>query len=118
MALLRDCSRFAFSRSKSWNSMVKCWTYPQSGVSSKYDYFCGKERGYMSTYYVNKSTNTSADTLLAVGFASFLGDIYRELFGTSEDIFISDMGSYYIIVLPHPLGDVDTVNLSQLTLVL
>ncbi len=72
----------------------------------------------MDRFYVSKMSDTSADTLLAMGFAVYLGDIYRQMYGTSEDIFLNDMGSCYAIELPQPLKDVETVNLSALTLVL
>jgi hypothetical protein len=73
----------------------------------------------MNVYFVSKISDTSSDTLLAVGFASYLGDIYREVHGTSEDIFVSDMGSCYAIELPSPLTmkDIGTVHLSGITLV-
>jgi hypothetical protein len=73
----------------------------------------------MNKYFVSKFNDTSADTLLAIGFASYLGDIYRNIHGTSEDIFVSDMGSCYAIELPSPLTleDVGTVDLSGITLV-
>jgi len=73
----------------------------------------------MNKYFVSKFSNTSADTLLAIGFASYLGDIYREIYGTSEDIFISDMGSCYAIELPSPLTvkEVGAIDLSGITLV-
>ena len=73
----------------------------------------------MNMYFVSKINDTSADTLLAIGFASYLGDIYREVHGTSKDIFVSDMGSCYAIELPSPLTmkDIGTVDLSGITLV-
>jgi len=62
-------------------------------------------------FYIAKSSNTSADTLLAVGFASLLGYIYREIYGTDDGIFIQDAGPYYEITLPLPI---DTCNLPRL----
>ena len=62
-------------------------------------------------FYITKSSNTSADTLLAVGFASLLGYIYREIYGTDDGIFIQDAGPYYEITLPLPI---DTCNLPRL----
>jgi hypothetical protein len=71
----------------------------------------------MNVYYISKSSDTSADTLLAVGFASYLADIYRERYQTTDDIFISDMGSCYATELPQPLGNIETLNLSGITLI-
>jgi hypothetical protein len=68
-------------------------------------------------YYVSKSSDTSADTLLAVGFASYIGDIYREIHGTIDGIFIRDMGSCYVIQLPQPLGEIHRLNLSAITII-
>jgi hypothetical protein len=62
-------------------------------------------------FYIAKSSGTSADTLLAVGFASLLGYIHREVHGTEDGIFINDPGSYYEIILPLSL---DTANLPKL----
>src|SRR5947209_7651162 len=62
-------------------------------------------------FYVAKTSDTSADTLLAVGFASILGYIHREIHGTEDGIFIIDSGPYYEITLPFPLS---TDNLPQL----
>ncbi len=55
-------------------------------------------------FYVDKRSETSADTLLAIGFASLLGDIFRELYGTVDDILIQDAGPYYTISLPNSIG--------------
>lgn len=68
-------------------------------------------------YYIAKSSDTSADTLLAVGFASYIGEIYREIYGTIDGIFIRDMGSCYVTKLPQPLGDVRKVNLHGITMI-
>jgi len=62
-------------------------------------------------FYIAKSSNTSADTLLAVGFASLLGYIYREIYGTDDGILIMDAGPYYKITLPLTI---DTSNLPRL----
>lgn len=67
-------------------------------------------------YYVSKSSDTSADTLLAVGFASYLAEIYLQQYETTSDIFISDVGSCYATELPQPLGALETLNLSEITL--
>ena len=56
-----------------------------------------------TNYFVDKQSNTSADTLLAVGFASLLSAIYLEVYQTMDGIFIHDRGSCYEISLPHPI---------------
>src|SRR5713226_1311294 len=58
-------------------------------------------------YYIDKRSETSADTLLAIGFASLLGYIHRKLYGTADDILIQDAGPYYTISLPHSIGTND-----------
>jgi hypothetical protein len=62
-------------------------------------------------FYVEKTSGTSADTLLAVGLASLLGHIYRDIHGTDDGIFINDAGARYEITLPLPI---DTHNLPRL----
>lgn len=62
-------------------------------------------------FYITKLSDTSADTLLAVGFASLLGYIHREVHGTEDGIFINDSGPCYEIMLPLPLN---TDNLPRL----
>jgi hypothetical protein len=51
-------------------------------------------------YYVTKTSSTSADTLLAIGFASMLSKILEVLHKESKGILIRDAGSYYEISLP------------------
>src|SRR6266705_848406 len=70
------------------------------------------------TYYVDKSNNTSADTLLAIGFASLLSDIYRKLYETTQGILIEDAGPYYIISLPKPIDADSLPNLSDIPVLL
>ncbi|MBA2287465.1 MAG: hypothetical protein H0W02_18485 [Ktedonobacteraceae bacterium] len=54
-------------------------------------------------YSVAKHSDTSADTLLAIGFASLLGDLHRMIYGSSAGISIRDAGSCYVITLPRPV---------------
>jgi hypothetical protein len=68
-------------------------------------------------YYVSKNSDTSADTLLAIGFSSYLAEIYLQQYETTSDIFIRDGGSCYVTELPQPLGEIETLNLSGITLV-
>src|SRR5256886_13308646 len=93
MVILCDCARLATGRSTRRSEMV------------------------MQKAYISKTSDTSADTLLAVGFASYLADIYRERYQTTDDIFISDVGSCYGTELPQPLGNIETLNLSGITLI-
>ena len=54
-------------------------------------------------YYVEKTSDTSADTLLAVGFAVLLGEVVRQSGKQWKDISIRDAGACYEIELPHPI---------------
>src|SRR5579884_2222406 len=63
-------------------------------------------------FYVDKASGTSADTLLAIGFASLLGDIYVALGHSRDGIIIRDAGPYYEITLPLAI---DTDNLPRLS---
>lgn len=71
----------------------------------------------MDVYYISKSSDTSADTLLAVGFASYLAELYQQRYQTTNNILIRDVGSCYAIELPQPLGVIEGVNLSGITLI-
>jgi hypothetical protein len=51
-------------------------------------------------YYAEKVSGTSADTLVAIGFASFLGQLCLAQHGTQEGIFLYDHGPYFTIVSP------------------
>jgi hypothetical protein len=55
-------------------------------------------------YYIEKTSGTSADTLLAIGFASVLGDHCLKQHGNQEGIFLYDSGPYYRISLPSPIA--------------
>jgi hypothetical protein len=70
------------------------------------------------TYYVDKSNNTSADTLLAIGFASLVSDIHRKLYETTQGILIEDAGPYYMISLPNPVDASNLPDLSGMPLLL
>lgn len=58
-------------------------------------------------YYVDKTSDTSADTLLAVGFASLLSEVLRKVNKPSKGILIRDVGPYYEIQLPIPVTESD-----------
>lgn len=51
----------------------------------------------MRTYQIEKTSETSADTLLAAGFARWLGQLNKECRGEQGDIELRDAGSYYEI---------------------
>ena len=67
---------------------------------------------HTTLYYVNKTSGTSADILLAVGFASLLREILKLLGKEHKGIIIRDAGPYYEITLPLAI---DTDNLSYLS---
>ncbi len=69
-------------------------------------------------FYIDKSSDTSADTLLAIGFASVLGDIHRKLYGTTDGILIQDAGASYVITLPMPIDSNHLPALSDLSMIL
>ncbi|MBV9691809.1 MAG: hypothetical protein JO202_19090 [Ktedonobacteraceae bacterium] len=69
------------------------------------------------SYYVDKTNDTSADTLLAIGFASLLKRILRGIQKPSKGIVIRDVGPYYEIQLPMPITDSDLQRLEPFTLV-
>jgi len=66
-------------------------------------------KGNMQTLYrVDKTSNTSADTLLAVGLASLLGDLSLIQHETQDDIFLEDRGSCFVISLASTI-DITTI---------
>ena len=69
-------------------------------------------------YYVGKANGTSADALLTIGFASFLGDLHREQYGTQDGIFLQDIGPYHSISLPMPIEVNGLMGLEKLSIVL
>lgn len=71
-----------------------------------------------SIFFVEKTSDTSADTLLAIGFASLLGDIQRKLYGTQEDIVLRDVGSYFEITTPYTIDVGSLPSLSGIQMVL
>src|SRR5690349_10720312 len=68
-------------------------------------------------YYIDKTSDTSADTLLALGFASLLKRILRGIKKASKGIVIRDIGPYYEIQLPAPVVDSDLQDLEPFLLV-
>lgn len=71
----------------------------------------------MWMYYISKTSKTSADTLLAVGVASYLAQIHLKLYKSHTNCFIRDMGSCYALDFPLPLEHLERVSLSEITVV-
>ena len=68
-------------------------------------------------YYIEKTSDTSADTLLAVGFASLLKEILRQSGKPLKGIMIKDSGSYYQVETPAPITGEDLQNLEPFAIV-
>src|SRR5258707_320349 len=66
----------------------------------------------MSTYYIEKISDTSADTLLAVGFAELLDKVLLKEKHTSAGITIEDAGPYYLVEM---LAVIDAADLQKQT---
>ncbi|HEY6285189.1 MAG TPA: hypothetical protein VIX20_05965 [Ktedonobacteraceae bacterium] len=77
----------------------------------------GKE--YMNTqrYYIEKTSDTSADTLLAVGFASLLKEVLRQNGISAKGIMIHDAGSYYTVRVSTPITENDLQNLEPFAII-
>ena len=69
------------------------------------------------TYYIDKISNTSADTLLAIGFALVLQEVLRKCQKPQKGIFIFDAGSYYEVQIPTTITENDLQQLSPFTLI-
>jgi hypothetical protein len=54
-------------------------------------------------YYINKTSGTSADTLLAIGFASVLGQLSLAQHKTQDDILLQNSGPSYTVSSPLPI---------------
>jgi len=67
--------------------------------------------------YVDRQSNTSADTLLAVGLASLLGAIHNKIYQTSDGIMVQDGGSCYGISLPYPIDSTNLPSISDISIV-
>jgi hypothetical protein len=68
-------------------------------------------------YYVDKTSNTSADTALAVGFALLLQKVLQDCEKPYKGIYIRDAGPYYEVQIPTTITDNDLQQLSPFTLV-
>lgn len=60
----------------------------------------------MQTYYVDKRSGTSADTLLAAGFASLLAQVLERA-GKAQEVMLIDQGSHYVVQTETALDDAD-----------
>lgn len=69
-------------------------------------------------YYVEKFSDTSADTLLAVGFATLLSEVNRQCKGSTGDIVIRDAGSCYQVEASIELEATDLQRLAPFALVM
>jgi hypothetical protein len=65
----------------------------------------------MSSYFIEKTSDTSADTLLAVGFAELLRRVLHEQKRPSAGIVIHDAGPYYQIDIQTELVSADLQQL-------
>ncbi len=63
------------------------------------------------SYYIDKTSDTSADTLLAVGFASLLSQVLHRLGKPSKGLTIEDAGPYHGVRLPIPVTEGDLQHL-------
>jgi hypothetical protein len=68
-------------------------------------------------YYIEKTSDTSADTLLAVGFASLLKEVLRQNGKPPLDIIIKDAGPNYQVEVPTPITDNDLQNLKPFAII-
>ena len=71
----------------------------------------------MNAYYIDKTSNTSADTQLAIGFASLLRAVLLDLKKPAKPIVIRDAGSAYKVEIPVVITNVDLQKLRPFTLV-
>jgi hypothetical protein len=68
-------------------------------------------------YYIEKTSDTSADTLLTVGFASLLKEVLRQNGISAKGIIIQDAGSYYMVQVPTPISNNDLKNLEPFAII-
>lgn len=54
-------------------------------------------------YFINKTSGTSGDTLLAIGFAAVLGQLSLVQYETQDGIILKDSGPSYTVVSPLPI---------------
>jgi len=68
-------------------------------------------------FYIEKTSDTSADTLLAVGFASLLKEVLRQNGKSAKGIMIQDAGSYYQIETSTRITANDLQNLEPFAII-
>lgn len=68
-------------------------------------------------YYIDKTSDTSADTLLAIGFAALLSEVLRKRKKPSKGIVIQDIGPHYAIQLPTPVTESDLQYLEPFSII-
>ncbi len=68
-------------------------------------------------YYIEKTSDTSADTLLAVGFASLLKEVLRQIGISAKGIIIQDAGSYYTVQVSTPITNNDLKRLEPFAII-
>jgi len=68
-------------------------------------------------YYIDKTSETAADTLLAVGFAQLLSEVLRRCDKPSKGIVLQDAGTQYTIQLPVPITASDLRRLEPFSLI-
>jgi hypothetical protein len=71
---------------------------------------------YQQTYSVDKTSDTSADALLAVGFATLLSEVLQKCHKQGP-IVLRDNGTHYTVELPAIITDDDLYNLTPFSLV-
>lgn len=71
----------------------------------------------MKSYYIDKISDTAADTLLAVGFADLLSEVQRQCKGTTGDISLQDAGSCYVVETSVVLEATDLQHLPPFALI-
>ncbi|KAB8141443.1 hypothetical protein F8S13_18730 [Chloroflexia bacterium SDU3-3] len=66
------------------------------------------------SYYVDKRIGTSADTLLAVGFATLVQKVLAAAGGQSDAVELHDRGHCYEVTAPAPISDEDLAQIEVL----
>src|SRR6266566_158605 len=67
--------------------------------------------------YVEKTSDTSADTLLAVGLASLIKEVLRQNGKPTKGIIVQDAGPYYHVRTPIPITANDLQNLEPFAII-
>ncbi len=72
---------------------------------------------FQTIYYVDKRTGTSADVLLAAGFAELVRQVLFSVGKPTDDLRLVDSGPRYQIEVPVPIEDTDIEQIEYLPLV-